>query len=83
MTAAYQGYENAEQTVKLFQDSILQEAKSAAQTAQQAFETSSFRFLDLIDAQRTYLETASEYEQSLQQLRLSEIDLRWSIGMEW
>lgn len=83
VTAAYQGYENARQSVKLFQDSILKEAKAAAQMAQQAFETSSFRFLDLIDAQRTYLETASEYEQTLLDLRLSEIDLMRSIGMEW
>ncbi|NIA31390.1 MAG: TolC family protein, partial [Actinobacteria bacterium] len=73
----------ARQSVKLFQDSILKEAKAAAQMAQQAFETSSFRFLDLIDAQRTYLETASEYEQTLLDLRLSEIDLMRSIGMEW
>jgi outer membrane protein, heavy metal efflux system len=83
VTAAYQGYKSAQQAVKLFQDSILQEARSAAQTAQQAFEMGSFRFLDLIDAQRTYLEAASEYEQSLQQLRISEIDLLRSIGMEW
>ena len=81
VTVAYQDYKNAQQTVKLFQEAILQEAKSAALAAQHAFETSSFRFLDLIDAQRTYLETASEYEQSLRQLRLSEIVLQRAIGI--
>ena len=81
ITEAYQNYKNAQESVRLFQNSILEEARTAAQTAQQAFETSSFRFLDLIDAQHTYLETASEYEQTLKELRLSEIELRRLIGI--
>ncbi|NOZ62231.1 MAG: TolC family protein [Calditrichaeota bacterium] len=82
VTAAFQSYENAHQSVKLFQDSILKDAESAAQMAQRAFETSSFRFLDLIDAQRTYLSTVSEYEQVLLESRLAEIELRRSIGFD-
>lgn len=83
VTAAYQNYKNNLQSVNLFQDSILKEARSAAQTAQQTFESGNFRFLDLIDAQRTYLEIASEYEEALRELRFAEIDLLRSIGIEF
>ncbi|MFQ5709538.1 MAG: TolC family protein [bacterium] len=78
--AAFRVYASTAQSVRLFEDSLLQEAKSAAETARQAFESGNFRFLDLVDAQRTYLDSALEYNESLHNLRAAEINLMASVG---
>jgi len=77
----YQKYESALASVHLFQDAILDEAKTAADSARRAFESGPFRFLDLIDAQRTFLDAALEYNANLHDLRLAEIELTSSIGI--
>jgi cobalt-zinc-cadmium efflux system outer membrane protein len=79
-TTAYQEYQTALSTVKLFDETLLSKAQAAATAAQRAFETGGFRFLDLIDAQRTYLDTMLEYYESLFSLRLAEINLQVSSG---
>ncbi|RMD63410.1 TolC family protein [Candidatus Parcubacteria bacterium] len=80
VTTAYQEYQTALATVKLFDQTLLNKAKEAAEAAQQAFVTRGFRFLDLIDAQRTYLDTMLEYNRSLLSLRLAEVDLHIAAG---
>jgi cobalt-zinc-cadmium efflux system outer membrane protein len=81
VTSAFQAYQAATQAAKLFEDTLLREAKEAAEMAKKAFETSGFRFLDLIDAQRTYLDARLEYLNSLRALRHAEIDLQTSTGI--
>lgn len=80
ITTAFQAHQAAAETVQLFDNALLQKAKDAATAAQRAFESGSFRFLDLIDAQRTYLETMLEYYSSVLALRQAEIDLRIAAG---
>ena len=79
--ANYQKFKTALETVHLFQDSILDEARAVADSARHAFESGPFRFLDLIDAQQTYLDAALEYNANLLELRLAEIELITSIGI--
>jgi cobalt-zinc-cadmium efflux system outer membrane protein len=76
VTTAYQRYQAALSTVKLFDETLLRTAQEAVAAAQKAFETSGFRFLDLIDAQRTYLDTMLEYYESLLSLRQAETNLQ-------
>jgi len=79
--AAYFDYQTATASARLFEETLLREAKEAAANAQTAFETGGFRFLDLIDAQRTYLEAGLEYYESLRALRQAEIDLQAAVGI--
>lgn len=81
VNAAFQNYQAAKESVLIFEDTILQEARSVADSALQAYASTSFRFLDLIDAQRTFTETAQEYNNTLHDLRLAEIELKASAGM--
>ncbi len=80
VTTAYQEYRTAIAAVNLFDTTLLRKAQDAAQAAQRAFETSGFRLLDLIDAQRTYLDTMLEYYESLLSLRQAEVDLQIASG---
>lgn len=80
VTSAFQTYQSTTQIVKLFEDTLLTEAKNAVELAQKAFETGNFRFLDLIDAQRTFIDANVEYYDSLRSLRHAEIDLQFSMG---
>lgn len=80
VTFALQAYQTATQAVKLFEGKVFREAKEAAELAQKAYETGGFRFLDLIDAQHTYIDASSEYFNSLRSLRHAEIGLQTSIG---
>jgi cobalt-zinc-cadmium efflux system outer membrane protein len=80
VTRAYYDYLNAQQTMRLFSQSLLDEAKTGADIALQAFQTGSFRFLDLIDARRTYLETAQEFIEAQAELRLEEIAILRATG---
>lgn len=80
VTSAFQTYQSAIQIVKLFEDTLFTDTKNAAEMAQTAFETGNFRFLDLIDAQRTFIDASVEYYDSLRSLRQAEIELQFSMG---
>lgn len=80
VTAAFGAYQTAAGAAKLFEETLLRDAKEAAETARRAFATSGFRFLDLIDAQRTYIDASLEYYNSLRSLRDAEIDLQIAMG---
>lgn len=80
VTRAYYNYLNAQQAMGLFSQSLLDEAKTAADLALQLFQTGTFRFLDLIDARRTYLETAEEFIEAQAELRLEEIEILRATG---
>jgi len=81
VTAAFLDFQTATEAARLFEDVLLREAKEAAETAQKAFESGGFRFLDLVDAQRTYLEASLEYYENLRALRHAEVDLQAAVGM--
>jgi len=83
VAAAVYTYQNARQTIQLFEQSLVDEARSAADMAQQAFQTGQYRFLDLIDARRTYLETAQEFIEAQANLRLAEVGLLQATGANW
>ena len=48
--------------------------------AQQTFQTGQYRFLDLIDARRTFLETAQEFIEAQANLRLAEVEILKATG---
>ncbi len=77
---AFFDYQTATAAARLFEDTLLREAREAAEAAQRAFEAGGFRFLDLIDAQRTYLDTSLEYYESLRALRHAEVDVQTASG---
>jgi len=83
VAAAVYNYQNAQQTIQLFEQSLVDEARTAADMAQQAFQTGQYRFLDLIDARRTYLETAREFIEAQASLRLAEVGLLQATGANW
>lgn len=78
--SAFQAYHAAREAIALFQDSLLIDARQAAEAARTAYKTSGFRFLDLVDAQRTFLDVSLEYFSNLLTLRQAEIDLQISTG---
>ena len=80
VSGAFYDYRNAQRIVRLFGPSLLDESQTAARLAQQAFQTGQYRFLDLIDARRTYLETAQEFIDALASLRIAEVELLRATG---
>lgn len=80
VTAAFYNYQNVQRIMRLFRPSLLNEAKAAAALAQQTFQTGQYRFLDLIDARRTYLETAQELIEAQAGLRIAEVELLKATG---
>ncbi len=81
VAAAVYNYQNTQQTMQLFEQSLVDEARSAADMAQQAFQSGQYRFLDLIDARRTYLETAQEFIEAQASLRLAEVEVLQTAGI--
>jgi len=80
VAASFYEYRGARQTTRLFPQSLLDEAGAAVDMAQQAFQSGQYRFLDLIDARRTYLETAQELLEAQTSLRLAEVEVLQAAG---
>ncbi|MDO4630481.1 MAG: TolC family protein [Planctomycetia bacterium] len=61
----YAEYANASKDLELYRDSLLPEAKEALSLARTAYENQETSMIDLISAQRMYLETNIEYYDAL------------------
>jgi len=72
--------QNLKEKIKLIEGNLISEAKETLEEAEKAYETGNFRLLDLIDAQRTYIEVKLEYFNTLHMLHHVEIDLITGIG---
>ena len=80
VTTSYNEYITNYNNSKLFRDSLLEESKNTVNLAQEAFKKGSLNLLELIDAQRTYIDASLEYYNDENALRKSEIDLQSSLG---
>ncbi|MBR7792159.1 TolC family protein [Undibacterium sp. FT147W] len=62
---AYERYANARQEAEALRQEILPGAQTAYDAATKGFEFGKFGFLDVLDAQRTYLQAKSQYVRAL------------------
>ncbi|WP_293775792.1 TolC family protein [uncultured Oxalicibacterium sp.] len=81
VTQAYEMLRNATQQTVTLQRDMLPGAQSAYDAAVRGFEFGKFNFLDVLDAQRTLLQTRSQYLRALADAHTAAADIdRW-LGM--
>ncbi|MCY4606026.1 MAG: TolC family protein [Gemmatimonadetes bacterium] len=77
---AYLDLKTAEEQVILFQDRILPEAERAFEVAGRSYDEGKLTYLELLEAQRTYIETQIEYAQALFEYRTATAALERAIA---
>ena len=77
---AYLDLKTAEEQVILFQDRILPEAERAFEVAGRSYDEGKLTYLELLEAQRTYIETQIEYAQALFEYRAATAALERAIA---
>ncbi|HHT9137048.1 MAG TPA: TolC family protein [Candidatus Wunengus sp. YC60] len=77
---AFNKYSIAQKIVHLFDEGILVKTAKTRDIIRQSFESGLLGFLDVVDAQRTYLDAMQNYYQSLYDLHLAEARLEKAIG---
>lgn len=80
MLDAFNKYIIAQQAVRLFQEGILTKTAKTRDIIRQSFEKGLLGFLDVVDAQRTYLDVLQNYYQSLYDLHIAEAQLEKAVG---
>lgn len=76
-------FRDAGRRQKLYREALLPRAKQALNVTQSAFETGKVEFLDLVDAQRTYLEFELALERAQADYARSLAELEMLAGREW
>jgi outer membrane protein TolC len=66
--------------VNLYRDSVIPQAEQSLASARTAYETNRAGFLDLLDAQRSLLESRLEYQTALVDYLKSRADLGLAVG---
>ncbi len=77
---AYLDLKTAEEQVVLFQGQILPEAKRAFEVAGRSYDEGKLTYLELLEAQRTWIETQIEYAQALFEYRTATAALERAIA---
>lgn len=77
---AFNKYTITQKTVRFYQEGILTKTANTRNIIRQSFEKGFLNFLDVVDAQRTYLEVMLNYYQSLYDLHIAEAQLGKAIG---
>ena len=77
---AYLALKTAEEQVALFQGQILPEAERAFEVAGLSYDEGKLTYLELLEAQRTYIETQIEYAQALFEYRAATAALERAIA---
>ena len=77
---AYLDLNTAEEQVALFQDQILPEAERAFEVAGRSYDEGKLTYLELLEAQRTWIETQIEYAQVLFKYRAATAALERAIA---
>jgi cobalt-zinc-cadmium efflux system outer membrane protein len=77
---AFNKYTVAQKTVRFFHEGILSKTAKTRDIIRQSFEKGLLGFLDVIDAQRTYLDVLRDYYQSLYDLHIAEAQLEKAVG---
>ena len=77
---AYLDLNTAEEQVVLFRDQILPEAKRAFEVAGRSYDEGKLTYLELLEAQRTYIETQIEYSHVLFEYRTATAALERAIA---
>ena len=77
---AYLDLKTAEEQVALFQDHILPEAERAFEVAGRSYDEGKLTYLELLEAQRTYIETQIEYSHALFEYRTATAALERAIA---
>lgn len=79
-TAARQRFETALAEVNTLRDEVLPGAQSAFDAATKGFELGKFSYLEALDAQRTLLQSRSQYLRALAQAHQAAADLQRLLG---
>ena len=77
---AYLDFNTAEEQVALFQDRILPEAERAFEVAGRSYDEGKLTYLELLEAQRTYIETQIEYARGLFEYRAAAAALERAVA---
>lgn len=68
--------------LQVFETAMLQKAERALRAAEKSFQAGAFSLLELLEAQRTHLETRADYLRTLYEWRQSRIDLEYAVGSD-
>lgn len=77
---AFNKYTITQKTVRFYQEGIRTKTTNTRNIIRQSFEKGLINFLDVVDAQRTYLDVMLNYYQSLYDLHIAEAQLGKAIG---
>ncbi|MFM0735644.1 TolC family protein [Paraburkholderia xenovorans] len=81
LTQAYASYERSTQAAKQLKTAVLPGAREALNAVSRGFELGKFSFLDVLDAQRTFFQSQSQYVQALSDAYLAYADIGRLVGM--
>jgi outer membrane protein, heavy metal efflux system len=74
--------ERAGARIAVFEGGMLERAEKAQLTAEQSYRAGAISLLELLEAQRTYLETRADYLRADHERRRATIDLLYALGSE-
>jgi outer membrane protein TolC len=74
--------ERAKTLLGVFEGGMLERADNALRVAEKSYKTGAISLLELLEAQRTYLETRAQYLRAQYDYRQSRVDLRSAIGSD-
>jgi outer membrane protein TolC len=74
-------YTNADETLLLYRDNLIQESEQMLSSALSAYKTGSISFLDLLDSERMALKVRLEFETALVNKRIASAKLLKTIGL--
>ncbi len=80
LAQASRRFETARANAQFLKTDMLPGAQSAVETATKGFEFGKFGFLDVLDAQRTFLQARSQYLSSLAEAYKAMVDIERSVG---
>lgn len=81
VTRAVRGWKVASEALHVFEDGgMLERAQRAREVAQRSFAAGATSLLELLEAERTYLETRADYLRTLDSWRQAHIDVAYATG---
>ena len=82
VTQALAKRERAVMLVRAFEERMLEQAETALDVAEKSYRAGAISFLEILEAQRTHLETQANYLSSQYDARQALVDVAYAVGAE-
>jgi cobalt-zinc-cadmium efflux system outer membrane protein len=76
LASVFENYANAQQQAERYREIILPTAEETLNLIQKAYESGEVSFINLLTAQRTYIQSRLAYLEALESLRVAETEIR-------